>query len=119
MTTRELSFAVLAALAAAGGVYVLDDKGANEQVKLVADASTKTEITGAAADAVLFDDGGQPRAFTDGDTVTCRAGGYLDGVYRTDVEWCSDGKGQTWTRAAKGAETIQIVGGKAYSTAAP
>lgn len=114
MTTRELTIAALTALATAGGVYVLDKSGTRERVVLVADTSGEVELKGSAATEFLVDDAGRPRSLAG--SVSCKAGGNLDGVWRDDKEWCSDGNGATWVRDAKGEETIEIVDGKVYST---
>ena len=116
MDPKNVTIATLLTLLGMGVVYeVVDGKGT--QLALAPDTTGKTEITGADAITVLFDDAGQPRVFEAGATVGCKPGGYLDGVWRDDIEWCSDGRGQTWTRDAKGAETIEVVDGKVYSTA--
>ena len=120
MTTRELTIAALVAAVIGPGVYVLNKSGANERVVLVTDTAGKTELAGADADAVLLDDAGEPRRVDDGSKVSCATGGYLDGVQRDDLDWCqvldAEGKptGQAWVRATKGAETMEIAGGKVY-----
>lgn len=114
--TKQLTFASLMFALGAGSVYLVNDKGGYDQAQIVADTAGKVEMANAAADAVLLDDAGEPRDL-EGATVKCAPGGNLDGVWREDVEWCSDGKGQTWTRAAKGGETIEVIAGKVYSTA--
>ena len=116
MTTRELSIAALSALAAAGGVYALDKSGNNERVAIVSDITGKVEVKGADATALLAaaaEAGAMPEA-----PIRCQAGGNLDGVWRDDKEWCSDGNGATWVRDANGDETVEIVGGKVWSTKA-
>lgn len=114
MTFREFTITGLVSAVTAGAVLYVNDKGGTEQVVLSKD-SPVVEVKGAAASAVLLDDAGQARPFPPGTVVTCKAGGILDRVPRPDLEWCSDGKGQTWTRPAKGEETIQVVGGKVFA----
>ena len=113
MDPKNVTIAGLLALLGTGVVYEVVG-GKSTQLALAPDATGKTELAGAEATAVLLDDAGQPRVFEDGAKVACKPGGYLDGVWRDDVEWCSDGKGQTWTRDAKGAETMTVSAGKIY-----
>lgn len=115
MTSRMLIGCAIALLTGAAGAYVLDKNGFNDQAA-PASGAQPVLVTGAAASAVLTDDAGQPRVFADGAVVACGSGGILDGVPRHDIEWCSDGHGQTWTRPAKGAETIWILGGKVFAS---
>ena len=117
--TKQLTLVAVLALGFAGGLLV---KSTGETVQIVADTAGKSELAKADADAVLFDDAGQPRDL-EGATVKCAPGGNLDDVWREDVEWCTaydtDGTptGDGWQRAAKGGETSEVIAGKVYSTA--
>lgn len=114
MTARELTTVAAVGLASATGVYALDQHGQSRQEKLVLAITGLAEVTGAEASAVLLDDAGQARHL-DGKTVRCAVGGNLDGVYRKDKEWCTDGAGQAWVRDAKGPQSFEVIGGKVYS----
>lgn len=97
MTTRELTIAALTAIAVAGGAYVLDDKGALEQVQLTAEPVAVTLGLSAEEKTALIE-AATKAGVKDGDTVTCAAGLWLDGVWRSDLESCTNGKGAAWQR---------------------
>lgn len=110
----NLTLSSLLAAAIAGDVYLLSTGNTVEVTP--AAPSGVVELSSDAAALILTDDSGALWPFQDGTQITCAPGGNLDGVWRDDMEWCTDGKGATWVRPAKGTETLEVYSGKVFST---
>ena len=113
MANKLLTVPALVAAGFAGGLIF---RATGETVQVIPDTAARTELTGSEATAVLIDEAGRARQL-EGSMIRCKPGVFLDGVFRSDKEWCSDGAGQTWVRDAVGEETLRVVGGSVYREA--
>ena len=113
MDRTKLTLSSIVLLALAGNLYQAGKDAA--PIEIVADVP---------AEAVKVDDKATLTAMTDagvkdGDAVTCSCGLNLDGVWRDDLENCSDGKGAAFQRPCGGGSVLYVRDGKAYASKNP